>query len=715
MPVPTSPNLPLRTTGLALAVAAAFPAMASDTPSSPVVVTATREARPSFDLPVSIDVIEAQNIQFAQPQVNASESLVRIPGITANNRYNYAQDPQIQTRGFGARSQFGVRGIRIYQDGIPLSTPDGQGQTSTFNLSSAQSIEVMRGPFSALYGNSSGGVVQIFTKDAPSEPTLSSTAWYGTYNTHRENVQFGARYGIAGLTADVAHFESDGYRQNSAVQRDTFNTKMTLQLAERTRLTWTVAGLDQPISLDPQGLTLAQYQANRKAASPDSILYRTRVQRSQYQTGLVLDHAFENGDSLRALTYYGTRENLQFLGGNALNPLPGASQIQREFAGADVRYTHRNSIAGMPLRVTGGFSYEQALDDRSSLATNAARELAGGLANLTGTVAQRARARNEENNSRSADLYAQGELDVTDRLGLHLGARYSQVRIQFVDKIPASVNPVGSGTNAYERVNPVAGVVYKITPALNWYANAGGGFETPTSIELAFRKVVNGKTVSVDGSGPNLGLKPATSQNYETGFKAFLDADTRATLAVFKTDTRNEIVVDAATSGRTAYANGGRTSRQGVELSVDSRLNDYFNAFLAYTYIDAEYRDNFGDASVSEAGKRLPGVSRDVLYGEVAFNWPEFGLQTAVEGRYSSRVYANDSNSAKAPGYTVVNLRVGFTQKIAGLTLTEFARIDNLMDRHFIGAVRVNDTNGALYEAAPGRFGLVGVTASYAF
>jgi outer membrane receptor protein involved in Fe transport len=222
-PVPAfaTPNLPLRTTGLALAAAAAFPVMASDTPSSPVVVTATREARPSFDLPVSIDVIEAPNIQFAQPQVNAAESLVRIPGITANNRYNYAQDPQIQTRGFGARSQFGVRGIRIYQDGIPLSTPDGQGQTSTFNLSSAQSIKVMRGPFSALYGNSSGGVVQIFTKDAPSQPTLSSTAWYGTYNTHRENVQFGARYGLAGLTADVAHFESDGYRQNSAVQRDT--------------------------------------------------------------------------------------------------------------------------------------------------------------------------------------------------------------------------------------------------------------------------------------------------------------------------------------------------------------------------------------------------------------------------------------------------------------------------------------------------------------
>jgi iron complex outermembrane receptor protein len=142
-----------------------------------------------------------------------------------------------------------------------------------------------------------------------------------------------------------------------------------------------------------------------------------------------------------------------------------------------VRYTHRNRIAEMPLRVTAGFSYEQALDDRSSLATDANRNLAGGLANLTGSPTQRARARNEENNSRSSDFYAQGELDVSDRLGLHLGARYSQVRIQFVDKIPASINPVGSGTNAYHARQPGGRHRVQDHPALNWYANAGGGFD----------------------------------------------------------------------------------------------------------------------------------------------------------------------------------------------------------------------------------------------
>jgi len=698
---------------LAAAVAAAFPAVAAADSVSPIVVTATREERPSFDLPVSIDVIDAQNIQFAQPQVNASESLIRIPGITANNRYNFAQDPQIQTRGFGARSQFGVRGIRIYQDGIPLSTPDGQGQTSTFALSSAKSIEVMRGPFSALYGNSSGGVVQIFTKDGGPRPEVSASTWFGSYNTHRENLQVSGSSGRFNYVLDAAHFESDGYRRHSAVKRETMNMKFGFELTERTRLTWIVNWLDQPLTLDPQGLTLAEYRADRRAAAPSSTVFRTRVERDQLHTGLVLDHRLENGDSFRAMVYGGNRENLQFLGGNTnaagtgpLTPttVANASSIDRKFGGMDLRYTHRGSLAGRPLRVTGGVAYEYAYDDRKSLATNTARE-------LTGALAPGAAARDEDNDSRNSDIYAQAEWEATDRLSLHLGARHSQVKVTFRDRVPATTNPVGSGTNTYNRTTPVAGVVFKLSPTVNWYANAGAGFETPTSIEQAF--TAQGNLVS--GAGPNLGLQPATSRNYETGLKAFLGSDTRATLALFHTETKNEIVVAASQFGRNAFANGGRTERKGVELSIDSRINDYLNAYAAYTYLDATYKDDFGSAAVSEAGKRLPGTARNVVYGELAFTYPKLGFFSAVEGRYASQVFANDANTASAPSYAIVNIRLGFQQKIGGWTFTEFARVDNLLDKEYVGSVRVNDSNARFYEAAPTRNGMVGVTASYAF
>src|SRR5204863_1963465 len=133
---------------------------------------ATRAPQSALEVPASIDRIYGDEIREDRGQVNLSESLGRVPGIVVQNRQNYAQDLQIQSRGFGARSTFGVRGIRLVADGIPATMPDGQGQASTFALGSAERIEVLRGPFSALYGNASGGVIAVDTQDPPKQPTL---------------------------------------------------------------------------------------------------------------------------------------------------------------------------------------------------------------------------------------------------------------------------------------------------------------------------------------------------------------------------------------------------------------------------------------------------------------------------------------------------------------------------------------------------------------
>ena len=146
---------------------------------SPVVVTATRTEQNSFDLPVAINVVEKKDIQDGQLQMTLSESLIRVPGITAQNRTNQSQDPQISSRGFGSRSSFGVRGVRVYVDGIPLTMPDGQGQPGIVDISAIKSIEVMRGPFSALYGNSSGGVIQLLSEDAPKTAEIGSKIMFG--------------------------------------------------------------------------------------------------------------------------------------------------------------------------------------------------------------------------------------------------------------------------------------------------------------------------------------------------------------------------------------------------------------------------------------------------------------------------------------------------------------------------------------------------------
>ena len=222
---------------------ACFGAGAQEAPPKPVTVlpevtvSATRVEREAMDLPVAIDTVDQRAIREANPQVNLSESLGRVPGIAVQNRQNYAQDLQISSRGFGARSTFGVRGIRLLADGIPATMPDGQGQASSFSLSSAQRIEVLRGPFSSLYGNAAGGVVQVFTADGPPDPTFTTSALAGSFGTWKLGAQYGGQHGPLNVMVDGSRFESDGYRDHSSVRRDQANAKFKYDLGASGKLT----------------------------------------------------------------------------------------------------------------------------------------------------------------------------------------------------------------------------------------------------------------------------------------------------------------------------------------------------------------------------------------------------------------------------------------------------------------------------------------------
>src|SRR6202795_2852372 len=241
-----------------------------------VVVTATRVAEESRDLPVSIDRIEAQTIRSGQLQVNLSESLLTVPGVSAQSRQNYAQDLQLSVRGFGARSSFGVRGVRLYSDGIPGTMPDGQGQFSQFDLSSADRIEVLRGPFSALYGNSSGGVISIFTEDAKPGYLMGALAEYGAFNTQRYDLKTTGDNGVVNYVVDSSHFQTNGYRVHSDAQRNLFNSKLSLAPSEASKLTIVGNAIYTPFVQDPLGLTRAQLEANPTQAGVNAIAYNTR-------------------------------------------------------------------------------------------------------------------------------------------------------------------------------------------------------------------------------------------------------------------------------------------------------------------------------------------------------------------------------------------------------------------------------------------------------
>lgn len=241
-----------------------------------VTVQSGRLAQKQFDAPASVRVIDGESIRNAGAQVNLSEALAQVPGVVALNRNNYAQDLQISIRGFGSRSAFGLRGIRLITDGIPATTPDGQGQASTVSLTSAERIEVLTGPLAQLYGNSAGGVIQTFTREAGEQPQLDVSTTMGSYGLRRHDLQFSGRTGNVGIVADYSTFDIDGYRKNSAAQRKQFNGVLTTQLQEDTKLKLVANVFDMPMAQDPLGLKMSELQPDPRRAGNNAELDRTR-------------------------------------------------------------------------------------------------------------------------------------------------------------------------------------------------------------------------------------------------------------------------------------------------------------------------------------------------------------------------------------------------------------------------------------------------------
>ncbi len=672
---------------------------------APIVVTPTRLEQSSFDLPVSIDAFTKDQIQQGQSQVNLSEALIRAPGIVANTRQNYAQDLQISIRGFGARSTFGIRGVRLYADGIPLTMPDGQGQAANIDLGSAKQIEVMRGPFSALYGNSSGGVINVFTEDGPENLTITGSAWAGSFDSSRVGLKVGGQQGVVNYIFDVSRFDTEGFRDHSAATRDTANGKVKLNVGTDTTVTLIANYLNQPETQDPLGLTRAQMQQDREQAGTNAEAQNTRKSIENSQAGLVLEHKLSAEDSIRVLGYSGARTVQQFLGIVGPGATRAVVDLNREFMGMDLRWTRQTAIADRPFTFTLGMNYDNMQEARK------------GYANVAGSIG--ALSRNEDNTVFDFDQFVQAQWDVTDRWSVSGGVRHSTVKFKSEDHFITGGNGDDSGNIKFSDTTPVAGVVFKVTPVFNLYANAGKGFETPTFAELAY------KTVSATNTGLNLALKPAESNNYEIGAKTYIGSSTRLNAAIFKTDTKNEIVVLLNNTGRAVYQNVDSTSRKGFELAVDTKFGNGFTGVLAYTYLDAKFGNSFLTCGTSTtcttpninvpAGNKIAGVPANSVYGELGWSYNPLGFSTALEARWIDKVFTNDLNDESAGAYTLVNLRAAFEQKLAGWKLIEFARVDNIFNQEYVGSVIVNASNGAYFEPAPGTNYTVGASVSYQF
>lgn len=674
-----------------------------------IVVTPSRTEQTAFDLPVSVDRIDRDTIQNHTPKVNLSEPLKRVPGVVAQNRQNYAQDVQISVRGFGARSGFGVRGVRLYSDGIPATLPDGQGQTSHIDLASADRIEVLRGPFSPLYGNASGGVISVFTEAGQPGFALAPSFQWGSYGTSMAGLKASGEQDGIDYLVNASRFDTDGYRAHSAATRDTGNARWRMPWGAAGAVTLIANGVSMQDIQDPLGLSRPQFESAPRGVHANALLFNTRKSVRQQQLGLKYDRTLGPDDRVSLMLYGGDRSIEQYLAipvaaQAAPTSAGGVIELARRYQGMDARWSHGAQPGEGGLGWTLGILYDRLDEDRQ------------GYENFSGTTlgVRGNLRRDERNHVHNVDQYLQLQWEPEARWQIMAGLRRSSIRVRSQDHYISAGNEDDSGGIHYRTTNPAFGVTFKPSNTVHLYAAYGEGFETPTLNELSYRAGPDAP------SGFNFDLQPSTSRHYEAGIKAFAADSARLNLAVFHVSTKNEITVLSSMGGRAVFQNAANTRRHGVELALESAWANGVGAVLSYTWLRAEYTQSFCSgacrpATQVYAGDRLPGVPDHALYAELLWRHPASGLTAAVEGNYTGRVYVDDVNSDAAPAYFVMNLRAGFEQKIRTWSWQEFARLDNIGDRQYAGSVIVNEGNQRFFESAPGRNYLIGVSASHAW
>ncbi|MFW1733015.1 TonB-dependent receptor family protein [Acinetobacter baumannii] len=656
-------------------------------------VEATRTDTGYLQTPASVFRIEAPQVDSSS-QVNLTEVVKGIPSLQIRNRENYAQDLQLSMRGFGARSTFGVRGIRLYVDGIPATMPDGQGQTSNIDLSSLDHVEVLTGPFSSLYGNSSGGTILTSTKEGQGKDSIELSYSGGSHDKSRAGLvlQGGAKgANEPSYIISSSYFDTDGYREHSGAEKVLNNAKLSWNLDDGSKINW-VTNYVKIHADDPQGLTHDQWNANPKQQVPFLKQFNVRKDIEQTQTGVTWSKPINDKNELYAMAYLGNRQVTQYQSipkstqDASINHAGGVIDFKRNYYGADFRWTGKELLPNTTLSV--GVALDAMDEDRKGFENF-------NLVNGQPSYGVKGNLRRDEDNTLwNIDPYLQASWQFLPTWRLDTGVRYSNVHYKSEDNYLS--NGDDSGKTDYDKVLPSVALSWQILPELMAYVSYAKGFETPTFTEMAYRP---------DGqSGFNFDLTASTSDTYETGLKSQNQLGD-FTLAVFQTKTKDDIVSAGNSNGRSTFRNADKTLREGVEFAWNKKLWRDLTATASYSYLDATFDADIpalGNIAQISSGKAIPGIAKNQAYASLAWQ-PSHGLYGGVDVQYMDKVYVNDTNSDAAPSYSVTSANVGYAWVIGDWKVNSFARVDNLFDKKYAGSVIVNDGNSRYFEPADGR------------
>ena len=652
---------------------------------NPTKVNATRVEKNIIDIPASISHIGQEKIQLGTEQAGLDESMKQVPGAFFLNRYNYAQDLRVSIRGFGARSNFGIRGIKIIVDGIPETLPDGQGSIDGVDIGSIYKIDVIRGPSSSLYGNASGGAILIETERGPDLPFVELRNTYGDFNLNKQQLKIGGNTGDLNYLLNISNTSVDGYRDNSKFENKQFNGRFEYSLSDSSNIISTLHHTDQPFANDPGGITAEDAATDRRQARAQNLNYQAGEKVKQTRFGLIYKTQLNKSRNLEIRTYNTDRDfsnKLPFQNGGMVN-------LDRSFYGGGLKYIEEGYLGKYQNRLLLGVDYDRQDDNRSR------------YNNLLGIKGAKTLQQNELITSLGA--YLQNETKLNDIAEITLGVRHDDIEFDVRDKFLSDGDD--SGKINLNQFSPMIGVSLKTSSNTNIYATASKAFETPTTTEFA----------NPSGGGFNQAVKPQKSTNYEIGIKKLSNKYTFEA-AIFQINIRDELTPyeDSEQPGRTFFTNAGSSDRYGLELSNIRRFYDQFEFSTTYTYSDFKF-NHFKDVNgIKHDGKRIPGIPKNLLNFNLSWS-NDSGSYANLDTTFAGEFYADNSNQNKVDSYAVSNLRLGKNFTHNDLNIGFYFGINNIFNEQYNSNIRINAYGNRYFEPAPKQNIFFGITVNKKF
>ncbi len=635
----------------------------------PVTVRASRLPEQDLKTPLAVGKLGSYRLQHGQQGLSLEESLSAIPGLFVQNGNNFAQDVRISIRGFGARSAFGIRGIRILLDGFPETSPDGQGQVDNIDPVLLRAVEVVRGNTGGYYGNASGGMIRMTSLDFDAPSGVESGASAGAYGFRKLHVKSNTSAGNRVFAVNGMYAGMEGYRQHSAFRNYLGNAGMQWKPDLRNTIQ-VLANLSiSPRADDPGALTWAEYQADRRQARARNLTFDAGESVRQGRLGLSWVHHSADSSQWDFRVFQTLRSFDSRLAGNPAEVV----RFQRSFRGVQASYQRTDVKGRLKVRTMVGAEAEAQSDHRRRYANDEG--------------VQGERKLDQDETCAVAALYLNQQYELGRRWGIFPGVRADYLRLGVKDRFLSDGDD--SGERDYLVANPFLGVRFQLFRYSAFYVNIGSGFETPTFTEYAH-------PLGIGGFHPD--LKPQRSRSLELGWKgAGVGNRLKYDLALFRIRLRDELVpveVDA----RTYYENAARSLRKGLEAGCSFYAGAGIYLFANLTVSQFEFQDYEEDGQ-DYRGNRQPGVPLQTAYLELRYARGNGFLMT-FRAQQAGTMYADNANRTVVPGYRLLHANAGYRWVRNRVAFEPFLGINNLWGESYFSNIRINGFGGRYYEPA---------------